>query len=659
MKKRAAVWLAVGLPKRAAPPSARFQALYWPAFQEDIYALAPGGGFGDYLALAARGALLAFIRREHVAKPTAALTLYDLSSARALHTLPLDTQGWADSWQLGFWGPGSLYTLHEDLHTLTLYDQSLQETLHFAPPPGFDAACPDPQGMALWCAAYGRPALTRFPLSEGEAREVPSGLPAGWSFEGFAGALPEGGVLSVFSNDQGQSVFLAADASGSARIMPIMAGFRWMRATGRLSFATRAGDTLMMPAPGDERMLRLSDWREDEYAALVQGDLLLTEAYGAGPALRLIDLTNGQAIASLEAPAGDMPLTFSHMAISDLGYAVLADNQYELNAYSLYLWDFRQSPQAASTGAQQATISQLRAQNDAQAQEISQKYGLALHTRQDGARFFNDTYYALPLDEEPALAHALSSLDKTLSQLPPAILREAGGSPGVYLSGPIRAKAPEGLRAPGAFTAMGENGGYIALDISTPEGVRTLAHELMHLLEGRLAMSEGAQGQPMLDDWLLLCPPGTPDHGYFFSYHDEEGLEISDTRFTADAPEAWDDPGSIWFIDAYSRTFPTEDRARIFESLFLAGDTPPEALNSPRLLRKAQYLAAILREGFPSLKLAPTLPWERHITPVPYDTFRQEFEAQEHSPQAVNSHLASPIPLCYNAPAASSAALFP
>ena len=97
MKKRAAVWLAVGLavllalPVLAAPPSARFQALYWPAFQEDIYALAPGGGFGDYLALAARGALLAFIRREHVAKPTAALTLYDLSSARALHTLPLDT----------------------------------------------------------------------------------------------------------------------------------------------------------------------------------------------------------------------------------------------------------------------------------------------------------------------------------------------------------------------------------------------------------------------------------------------------------------------------------------------------------------------------------------------------------------------------------------
>lgn len=637
MRGRGRIYLAaflavlLALPGFAARPVPRFQALYWPAFQEDVYALSPGGGFGDYLALAVRGSLLAFIRRGQADQPACSLTLFDLGLNRALATLPLDAPDWDDSWQLGFLESGGLYALHQGGLTLRLFDPSLRETQRFAAPTGFDLACFDPKGRALWCARHGDSSVTRFTLDGGGELVIPAKLPGGWQFSDFAGSRPEGGILSVFSDSRGHSLFLAADAGGKTRLMPVMAGFSWM--AGGLAHAALAGEGLLMPVPGEARVLRFADWGEGEYPALFQSGFLMTESFGAGPALRLIDIARGRVIAGLEALAGDIPLGFDHMAISELGFAVLADNQYELNQASLYLWDFRQSPQAAESAAEETTIAGIRAGNDARAAGIAQAFGFALHIRQAGARFQNDTYYARPLDQEPALAHALSSMERTLKQLPAGLLREIGISAGdgfaFYLSGPIRPKVPEGLGSPSAMTAFQENAAAIILDISSPIGVRTLSHELMHLMEERLVLSEGPGGRSLLEDWLLLSPPGAPDRGYFYNYHDQEGREISDTALTADSPEAWERPDQIWFIDAYSRTFPMEDRARLFETLFLAGDTPPELLQYPRLLRKAQYLCAMLREAFPSLKDSPSLPWERHIPPAAYAAFEQEFSAPE------------------------------
>ena len=625
-----AAFLAVllALPGFAVQPSLRFQALYWPAFQEDVYALAPGGGFGDYLALAAQGSLLAFIRRDQADAPACSLSLYDLSSARRLGTLPLGGDSWFDGWQLGFWDQsGGLYTLHEGALQLTLYQQALSETLRFSLPEGYDAACPDPEGRALWGAGVDRPGLTRFSLPDGEARDFPAHLPEGWRFSGFAGSLPGGGVRCVFSGPDGRAVFFSADGAGQTRLTPVISGFAWT--PDGQAYHPRAGEALLMPVPGEDRVLRLSGWRAGEYILLAQGGLLLSEAYGSDPALRVFDLERRRFTAALSALGGDASLSFDRAALSSLGFAVLADNQYELNQYKLYLWDFRQPSGAASAQADETTLTGLRAAHDARARELEQKYGLALHIRQAGARFENDDYYALPPDQEPLLGQALDQLEKGLALLPPGLLKEACGGemPAIYLSGGIRPKTPDGLSAPRGFAPLSGGGRYIVLDIGMMDSAHTLIHEVMHLLEDRLALPAAPGRRDMLGDWLLLSPPGVPDGGYFYSYHDENGREISDTALTADAPDALESPAGIWFIDAYSRTYPMEDRARILETLCLADEAPPEVMNSPRLLRKAQYLCAMLREGFSSLRDVPLLPWERHLPRIPYEVFRREFEA--------------------------------
>ncbi|NLE93992.1 MAG: hypothetical protein GX599_08335, partial [Chloroflexi bacterium] len=72
---------------------------------------------------------------------------------------------------------------------------------------------------------------------------------------------------------------------------------------------------------------------------------------------------------------------------------------------------------------------------------------------------------------------------------------------------------------------------------------------------------------------------------------------------------------------------------------------PSFYLEAPHLLRKAQYLCAILRERFDSLKDAPPLHWERHLTPLPYADFLEEFEALN-LPVIPMGRLARPFALC-------------
>jgi len=630
-----------------AASAARFEARYWPAFGENVYALEPGGGRGDYVALTTGGDLMAFIRRERADAPACALSLYDLGVAKTLAARPLPTPDeWADDWTLGFWAPGQPYTLHSNTLTLTVYDQALEEVLSFTPPEDFSLALADPAGQALWCASYSGPDLTRFDLITGEVRVFPTGLGEAWFVMGFAGLMPQGGVLAVLGSSRGEDVFFAADKEGRTQLKPVISGFTWT--TGGLCYAAQAGDALVMPAWGEDRLVRLASWEAEEYVLGFDQGLLITEAYGESAAWRLIDLDQGLVTAQLKAPPEDMPVYFSQFVLSPEGFALLSSNQYELNRYNLYLWDYSRAPLNAPAGARESSLSQLRAENDALALDIARQHGIQLHIRQAGARFLNDTYYAQHLDQEPALTHTLRSLQEQLDRFPPGMLMEAvqpgHDSIAIYLAGGIRPKSPEGIHSPGGFASASGNERYIALDI-TQNGARSLAHELMHLFEDRLEQSPGPGERDVLADWLALGPLEAAAAGFFYSYHDEEGWEVSDTRYTADAPEAWENPEDIWFIDAYSRAFPLEDRARIFETLFLAGDTPSFYLEAPHLLRKAQYLCAILRERFDSLKDAPTLHWERHLTPLPYADFLEEFEALN-LPVIPMGRLARPFALC-------------
>ena len=68
---------------------------------------------------------------------------------------------------------------------------------------------------------------------------------------------------------------------------------------------------------------------------------------------------------------------------------------------------------------------------------------------------------------------------------------------------------------------------------------------------------------------------------------------------------------NIYFIDAYSKTFPTEDRARIFEYLFKTENgTLSPSIRGSHLIEKCRALCIILRKVFPSVAAEDSVFWE-------------------------------------------------
>ena len=69
---------------------------------------------------------------------------------------------------------------------------------------------------------------------------------------------------------------------------------------------------------------------------------------------------------------------------------------------------------------------------------------------------------------------------------------------------------------------------------------------------------------------LIIWPTGecfTPgEEAYFYSYFDENGVEIQDPTFTLAGRGL--EGGEVWFLDSYSRSYPLEDRGRILEYLY-------------------------------------------------------------------------------------------
>ena len=76
--------------------------------------------------------------------------------------------------------------------------------------------------------------------------------------------------------------------------------------------------------------------------------------------------------------------------------------------------------------------------------------------------------------------------------------------------------------------------------------------------------------------------------------------------------------GNAYFTDAYAKTFAFEDRARIFEKMFLASGEEPDknalrAFSYQGIINKGKYLCELLRNNFLTVLNADEVYWEKAI----------------------------------------------
>ena len=160
----------------------------------------------------------------------------------------------------------------------------------------------------------------------------------------------------------------------------------------------------------------------------------------------------------------------------------------------------------------------------------------------------------------------------------------------VVLCGSISADDAQTPGSPRACLADCGGMELIFIDCESGFAFRSAVHELCHLIDR--ALFEAAKTDPSHwseEGWAALDPEG---FAYYGAYLDAEGRPYSEYGSPDLTAEA--DPDAAYFISRYAKTFPTEDRASLVETLFRLG---PDSLimRSPHLEAKLAYYAEAIR----------------------------------------------------------------
>lgn len=239
------------------------------------------------------------------------------------------------------------------------------------------------------------------------------------------------------------------------------------------------------------------------------------------------------------------------------------------------------------------------------AAQLGSQYGVEIYLGGDCPRQL-DGYQTEPSFSVAKNRRALIFMEQALEKYPQDFFGQLAVSNGgvlkFYL---VRRLVPDGADSLSSTVGLygGSSGQYIALAIDSPRELETLVfHEITHAIDYKLS---GSANQNYEDEqWRLLNPAG-------FAYAGSYRANAVDTswEYVFNGTGAND---QAYFIDQYSKSFPTEDRARIMEKAM--GLYPATAyFTSPCILEKLAYISNAIREGFDTENWPPTLWWERPL----------------------------------------------
>lgn len=286
----------------------------------------------------------------------------------------------------------------------------------------------------------------------------------------------------------------------------------------------------------------------------------------------------------------------------------------------IVLCDLNQAAESEKVGITRLSPAEVRADVEKNKQDIEQKHGVSMITREEAGVKNDLSGYTLwdnigILDELDASEVLLEFMDG----LPAGMIGEMQSGKEnpveICFCGTISGDTSSGnLDYAGAYVTFGiyEIDGQpvsftrMVFDVSLKDALQTnFAHEWFHLLEDRI-------WETVQEDWESRWTAMSPEDAYFYEYN--EYLAFDEDR-GIDVYVSEPDMEDVYFIDGYSRTFPKEDRARIFENLYMAGSGTelPACFESSHIRKKAVYLCELIRSCYPSSDTAGKNVWEQGL----------------------------------------------
>ncbi len=241
--------------------------------------------------------------------------------------------------------------------------------------------------------------------------------------------------------------------------------------------------------------------------------------------------------------------------------------------------------------------------NTEYAESIEDEYGVGIYYGDSADLEFVDYTVDMVYDEDD-IHRGLKALEKTLGMFPNGFFREfseSGYLRGInfYLCGEFTPYTEESATDVVAFTYTDSGYAMVIANIYEDDSlIESYCHEISHVIDNRL-IEEGILEEEI---WSSFNPEGFE---YNNSYVNEDGKDYAENA--SEEYTSWDDDfinswnaDNIYFIDTYAKTFPTEDRARIFELSMCPDRYTDDFFESEHLQAKLEYLCQCIRRCWDS-----------------------------------------------------------
>lgn len=466
-------------------------------------------------------------------------------------------------------------------------------------------------GGTLWTYSWDDPKVTRVPLSGGQLQMIRMPLEGGGYIMGS-----HNGLLCYSAWNNGNTCIFTIDENGTVGYLEQAASYNW---GGNCFYTDSLPNCIMTPAePGF--FYQIDAERIFQYVATADGTKLLTYLYGdtegdpegdtegefpSNAVYQVLDYGAKTVYPGLATDGNHYYTNFLFSGEQTVYFiAMKIDENCDVIQTELCRWEYAHDPQPIAV--EKVAYESLEPSIQEIVRRIEEKWGVKVFYQPELIHLVATDYNAEAVTDLQTIYTNILQLEQALAGYPVGffedICYDGYTHLELYLCGTFTPVNDAGIQTAQALATTRGNALVIGFNtyLMDQEYTRVLAHEMMHIMERRI---DGISFD-ILTEWMSLTPGGYD--AYYFSYHDEDGNEMcnwENTYYTVSNRKY------AYFIDAYSKSFPTEDRARVFEALMASGGKP-YFNDAPVLMEKARFLCRVIRENFPSVAALERAAWE-------------------------------------------------
>lgn len=313
---------------------------------------------------------------------------------------------------------------------------------------------------------------------------------------------------------------------------------------------------------------------------------------------------DGTLVSAADLPAGDWVNCEPVWCEAWGGYFFVAAKE-ETNENRLLFWDPKvrgigQDMPVVPYGTEEVPPHTVDESLYQQAQALADRFGVDIRIAEQCALDY-DEFTGQALTDSEEIRSALAVLETALSRYPEGFLPQLlyGRLESIrfeLICGLTRKDWPTDADYT-SFSAFAQEKGHyylIVIDVHS-SGESTYYHELSHVIDRRLDWDSLYREGALYSEaaWLQLQPPG---FAYTYDYQHR--------------PDNWAEY-LHWFVDDYSMTFPTEDRARVLE--YAMAGWSWSFSERPDLIPKLEFYGNCIRDCFDTTGWPEQTAWEQAL----------------------------------------------